>query len=365
MNIEYRELRFLIFFIPVFFLKLINITASDKLLVIVSISCFIFFTICILGNEKMGKAKIISMVFLVVFTSILVLTCGKQGAFFSAIMIVALSGIKSYKKIYKVLMAVGSIALLVSMYIERNGQEGARYINGQWVSIYKRSNILYISFFTVVCLYLFQQNKLKYKQLFTISVIGIIMYKYTGSRTGLLMLIGLVFLLIILRKPKIFHNRIINKLCIFSPLISLCISLFMTILYGNNSAVNILNMMMQGRIYQNNLFFNSYGIKLFGQHIFESMDANNYQVLDCAYMDMLICYGLLFTIIWILGSIVVIKYLYVNERYIEVAIMVVYSIYGISETFLPNCYLNVSLFLYAECLFYMIEHGKIKIKCIR
>lgn len=53
-KISYRELRFLVYFLPIFALKLMNITAENKALVWISIVCF---GIQIVGfiNEKMPK----------------------------------------------------------------------------------------------------------------------------------------------------------------------------------------------------------------------------------------------------------------------------------------------------------------------
>ena len=41
--------------------------------------------------------------------------------------------------------------------------------------------------------------------------------------------------------------------------------------------------------------------------------------------------------------------------------MIMYAVYGISETFLPNGFLNTSMFLYAEYFYYFTE-GTIKSK---
>ena len=98
---------------------------------------------------------------------------------------------------------------------------------------------------------------------------------------------------------------------------------------------------------------NTYSIKLFGRHIFEDFSPDNYWCLDCAYLDMLLCYGAIFSLIWIVLTKNVLKWLYRENRYIEVATVVAYSVYGISETFLPNGFLNVSIFLYAE---YIMGH---------
>lgn len=111
---------------------------------------------------------------------------------------------------------------------------------------------------------------------------------------------------------------------------------------------------MQGR-----LTHSTYSLKLLGQRIFESTDPSNFWNLDCAYLDMLICYGVGFAFLWIVSSILVIRWLYASGRYAEMAMMVTYAVYGISETFLPNCFLNVSLFLYAEWIYAKLQNSQL------
>ena len=115
----------------------------------------------------------------------------------------------------------------------------------------------------------------------------------------------------------------------------------------------VVNSMLQGRLELGRRYLNTYSIKLFGQHIFEDFSPDNFWCLDCAYLDMLLCYGAIFSLIWIVLTKNVLNWLYRENRYIEVATVVAYSVYGISETFLPNGFLNVSIFLYAE---YIMGH---------
>lgn len=63
----------------------------------------------------------------------------------------------------------------------------------------------------------------------------------------------------------------------------------------------------------------------------------------------------LFFVLWVFVNKAVIKYMYDNNRMIEVAILIMYSVYGICETFLPNCFLNISWFLYGEYLYARIK----------
>lgn len=355
MKLQYREFRFLLFFLPIYFLKLINITASNKLLIIVSFVCFLMVLFGFI-NERISKKVITIYMIFILYTTILVFTCNKQGAFFSLIMIVALYKI-NVKNIYKYCFLIGIFGVLVSSYLERNGAIGIRYIGGVWTEIFKRSNILYISFVTVVCFYLYMKKvqKVKISELIIIYAFSYGMYKYSGSRTGFLSIIILLILLFLFRYEFICKNVFIKLCCILSPLIGMIISLVTAYSYGQIPVMFVLDNMMQGRLAQGNAYLKKYSFKFFGQKIFESMDSNNFCNLDCAYLDMLICYGIIFGALWIWLSCKVIKYLYERKRYIEVATIVMYSVYGISETFLSNGFLNVSIFLYAEYVYFLLN----------
>lgn len=353
-RISYRELRFLVYFLPIFALKLMNITAENKELILVSIVCF---SVQIVGfiYEKMPKRSVILLVVAVMFTATLVITCGKQGAFFSVIMILGLYKVNPSRIVYKICLWIGIFFVSVSAYIERNGSESMRYVSGRWTSVYKRSNILFISFFAVLCLYLYLQKEKKVSvlKLSIIWIIGYGMYRYSGSRTGLLVLNVLIIMLFLLRNKKISNSRSVQFLCVNSPIIGFLLSYLMAFFYGKNQFLYVVNNMLQGRLELGHRYLNTYSIKLFGQHIFENFSSDNFWCLDCAYLDMLLCYGAIFTLIWVILTKNVLKWLYRENRYIEVATIVAYSMYGISETFLPNGFLNVSIFLYAE---YIMGH---------
>lgn len=356
MKITLREYRFLLFFLPVFFLKFLDFSASDKIFVITSIVCFVIMVIGIV-QEKYAWTKLLFFCMLVVYTGVLVITCGKQGAFFSAVTIMALDKINPKRNIYKCLLWAGTIGMLLSCYMQRKGILTIRYIGGEWTEVYKRSNILSVYLLALICLYLYAQEskRLSLYKIFIIAVLTYAMYKYTGSRTGLISLVVLLTLLISFRYKLFYKNVIIKWLCIISPLIGMISSFFCSYQYGKWPIINTLNSMLQGRLALGKKFLDRYELKLLGQHIFESTDQSNYAVLDCAYLDMLICYGVLFALLWLLVSCITIKYLYERERYIEVATIIAYAVYGISEAFLPNCYLNVSIFLYAECIFFFLD----------
>lgn len=357
MVLSKSELHFLIFFLPLFFAKLIDLTATDAELVAIAAFSFAFFIIKVL-HENFSRKELITWVFLGAFATLLMFVCGKEGFLFSIIMMISIRNV-DLTKIYKICFFFGIFGVLLSMYIAREGMYVPRY-NGTWQSVYKRSNILYISYMAIVSLFcLCKKNKFKFIHGILILIISVGMYKYSGSRTGIIVtLLLLIFILALSSKP-IRKSKIVKWVCSIFPIICCGINYFICCEYRKFDFLYILDRLMQGRLDMGKHFLDIYNVKLFGQKIFESTNANNYMVLDAAYLDMLLCYGLLFLILWLITTCIVIQYLYKQDRYVEIAVIMMYSVYGISETFLPNCFLNVSIFLYGEFAYSVFRKEKI------
>lgn len=358
MSISNREVAFLMFFLPIFSLKLLDTTAESNLLVVTSVVCTFFYLLYIFrGCYSKSLVKLFFILFS--YSFLLIFTCGKQGIFFSVLMLFAMNGIDMNKIIYKICTSVGFVFFILACYLNIEGDVTTRYFGGEWVEMTKRSNILYVSFIAVVSLYLLKNRyTIRAKHIIGLMFLGYVMYLYVGSRTGFLMVVLLVSLIALFKFTKIANNKIFRWCCFMTPVFGMLFSLFSAVCYGKYEFLNILDMIFQGRLYQNWQYLNRYGISILGQHIYEGSDKGEFWNLDCAYMDMLICEGLLFSVVWIIVSIAVIKFFYKRNRMIEVALLIMYSIYGISETFLINCFFNMSLFLYGEWLYNILIRKK-------
>lgn len=351
MRLNGNENIFLIYFLPLFVLKMIGFTADNVAFMVVGVLCALFILIIILSqkyNPKLFRIFLVSLL----YSMILVVTSGKQALFFTVLMIIAMKGVNLNRNILRICFYVGAISLLIACYLERASIDTTRYVNGEWVDVVKRSNILFVQYTAVVSIYLlWMRNHITNKHIIYIVITSIFLYLYTTSRTGIIAILFLIALISLFRIKKVRNNRVFKLLIVSSPLTSLSFCLCSAIFYGNGLFWEVLNMLLQGRIYQNSAFWHHYDLRLFGQHIIEKSDGTDMRILDCAYMDMIICQGILFALLWTTITIYVINYFYKKGRTIEVSIIVTYAIYGISETFLPNCFLNISLFLYGECLY--------------
>ena len=348
-----NETLFLIYFLLIYFLKLLNITAENVLLQVVSVLA-ICFAFVLFTRHRYTFRELITWIILFVIFVLITLCSHKEVALLSLITIFSFKNLNQ-KKLYSKIFFVGIFGVLISMIIEFDGEASNRFIGGEWVTIYKRSNILFIAFYTLIALYvLIKKGRISFKELVIIGILSFLMYQYTGSRTGILIATVFIVLALIFRIKCIRRSKIVYFLIMLLPIGCFFVSVLFSALYPSNGFVQTLDLIVQGRFRLGNLFLNTYTPQLFGQAIVESVDPNAFMVLDNAYLDMLLAYGVLFSIIWICVSTLVIRFLYKQGRMVEIALVCSYLIYGISETFLPNCFLNISLFLYAEYIHSLI-----------
>lgn len=358
MHLTKEEQIFSIYFIPLFILKILDITSENWVLKGIGVLCILLFFLNTI-NTKYDTKTFNFFLVLLSFSMVLVFTTGKQGIFFSVVMLLAMNGIQANYRIYKICFYLGLVFLLAACIANSKGSEVTRFINGEWVSMLKRSNLLFVSFTAVLSLYLFiYKERLNKGRILILYIVCYLMYTYVGSRTGLLAVFFLLMLISLLRIKQISNITVIKYSCYLFPLFCLLFCVYSGWQYNNSAFLQLLDMMLQGRITQNNAYFERYDISLFGQPIYESTNVNDYWVLDCAYMDMLICSGLIFTVLWIILNIYTIRFFYRRNKMVEVSILMMYALYGITETFLPNCFLNMSFFLYAEYLYKTVPKNK-------
>ena len=354
---KYEE-ALLFFYLPLFALKIMNVTADDLSLKLVGLLCFCgfaLFSYCQIYPRKFYNLFII----LILYASLLVFTSGKQAAFFSVVTLMLMYKVNMNRRMYRILFFWGIFFLLLVIGYESMHEVTTtqRYVNGEWVDIKKRNNILFVSFSAIVSLYLLMHRyKLKKRHIIYVFFASILMFGFVGSRTGLIVMLMLVGMLFLFEKKFFSKNIIIRMLCIYSPLYCMLFCVYSGLAYKNNAFLIILDMLLQGRIFQNHYFMTNYSALPFGQHIVEGADVGGeFLNLDCAYLDMLICEGIIFAVLWTIVSVKVIAYFYNRKRFVEVSILVMYALYGITETFLPNIFLNVSLFLYGEWILHELH----------
>lgn len=185
-----------------------------------------------------------------------------------------------------------------------------------------------------------EKKKIKlYNYLILILTMFIIDY-FSDSRSSEISLILLIIFIMFGR--KIFDNISMSKTkkIIFSNsfIILAIISLYITHLVNIKNAFGLyINELSSGRFFYTNLFYITYGIKMFGQKLLlvsteqAKLTHTSALVLDNAYMHILIRYGLVFFIIFANLFRKSFKRIFENKSFELFVIMFILLIYGLTE----------------------------------
>ena len=314
--VKKHDFFFLLYFLPLFFVKLLTFDASSNILKIVAVVCFLLFALQMVVEKKYQQKELMIWTLFGSFFALLVLTCGKEGALFSLIAIISMRKTR-IRRDQSILFYTGIIGVLLCLYMTRDTREAIRYVGGAWVSMTKRSNIAFISFFAVINMYLMAFRKNSIRIIGIVGILSFLVYRYTGCRTGIGCAAILLLLLFFYRYRWFQKSRIVKLLACATPTICFAISIAMVILYNRGNRIGILlNGVLQGRLRQGSLFMATYSPKLFGQKLAENFSASNFFVLDSAYLDMYLCYGIVFSLLWIGLTTYVIFWAYEKKNYI-------------------------------------------------
>ena len=202
---------------------------------------------------------------------------------------------------------------------------------------------------------IFANKRVTKKQACSICLYLCVMLVYavnTGSRTGLFVFL-LIFALIILEHDFKIVSKHKNIAGIFqySSLIVCGISIFIAALYNKFPNLLRLNTIFTNRLSSMAYFWNNYKPSLFGQ-ILTKVSTQQAEllntralVLDNMYINLILQYGVLFTIIFLLIYIITSKRLKTDNQYIYLIIMSGLAIYGFAEGLPLNIDYNVYLLL--------------------
>lgn len=239
----------------------------------------------------------------------------------------------------------------VNMWRAGSG-EVTRYALG-----YGHPNIFHLTFFVIVALLIHvRKGRLKLYQYLVIIFANIFFYRYTGSRTGVLLIFLLLLLNIInsgLSKKR--WGNFIYALPFITLIISVGVSIGFAQIYGSSALVDKLNIAFTNRIAYNSYYLKNYGITLFGNR---GLLADENALLDNSYVLIDLQYGVVALLI--LGILLVFACIVIkrSRRFEDVGIAISIMLYMIFESFGVNIFINF-LYLYsAPLLFNTVSYRK-------
>ncbi|TGY42445.1 hypothetical protein E5347_09510 [Clostridium sartagoforme] len=200
-------------------------------------------------------------------------------------------------------------------------------------------NTLGILTFQMICQYLYIKRKSNdYKKYIISTITMIFIYKATNSNTALLMSLMVVFLTFVYEKIikiKFNYNQIKNMSIVLLTLSSTILITLSGYFWMNPNQLNLSTMVT--RIWLIKKYLKAYGVNLFGNVISTGTDIvipgmpRGYYYLDNAYAWIIINFGIIVSVVLLIGIIYYLRKLIRYGEFNMLIIVFVYLIYAISE----------------------------------
>lgn len=352
LSVSLEDLPCWCFLVTIFFVKGFDLAISSGISLIL-LGIFFIFSLPKILSEKYTLTSMLLYCF-IIFIGVVNYIFGNSETFlFFGLALIVSRGFNP-KKVLKLGFYILSISLLLMVIFSTLGlienqqfvifREGEGFVQRNAFG-YSHPNAFHLSFFICSTLYLilyYRKSNIFIIVFFIILVF--LVYYFTKSRTGLLLSL-LSFILYYLFYRFDYLKTLFLK---FSPLlISICIVIpfALGVAYGHLSVANRLDSILSGRIYYISYLLNNFQIPVFGNSIY-----NNYVFFDSGVVSLLYESGLLAFIIFMFLLFSTMKYLRRKKEFSLVFLLVIFAMYGITESFFQSITSNISLFLFLYVL---------------
>ena len=178
-------------------------------------------------------------------------------------------------------------------------------------------------------------------------ILNFAIYSFSGSRTGFIITLLIVFLSLIVK----IKSKILRKFIIWIPFIiyvTLIIFSFITgFLYGKVEFIDKLNVLLNGRIKYSNYYLETYGLSFFGSNIQNDHNA----LLDNGYVYMYIQLGIIGLIYLTYLYYLICKEIKKSNNIYRAILLICFFIYIFTESFSVNIFMNIILLFSSESIF--------------
>lgn len=282
-----------------------------------------------------------------------------QASYFKGFLLIIAASNVPYKEILRICRKTTLVIIALSILLWIIGVSDSGVGRREAISIgFTHPNVA-AQMIMLVCLLWTSEvaENIKRQHYLLIEFVGILIYIITGSRTSTVVVIILP-LLLEFNKYFLKHRQIGKVPAFLLTYSQLLITIFAYIsarFLENSALFRSLNLILTSRLFLNYYVLNQHGIKLFGQNVTLQDQSgsvyNNIQNLynwsitcDCSYMVSLIVMGLIPTIIFLIGFIVLMKKAIKNRNYMVISIAVLLAMYSFTESQMLEVYRNFVYF---------------------
>lgn len=303
-------------------------------------------------DTKYEFRELFSILLLSILGIFIFYNTNKAGGFLSIIALIGLKGVDIRKLLklsffirlgaFLLLLFLTSFDIIQNMSITqyRGDSTIIRYFMG-----FSHPNQFHLSFIIILLLFIYiYYDRLGIIPICIFAALNVLVYFTSYSRTSTL--IGFLALgMLIWFKSNLFP-KVKQVVCLGIIPFGFLISIIPPLIYDKISYLRTIDRLLQWRITFSKHYLDSYPLRLFGNNV-----NSDPIVLDSGYVELIINYGLIFTLLYIAAYMILI-YRYVKmRRYNELLFIVCLSLYGITESFIPNLFINLSMIFMGELIF--------------
>lgn len=361
-EISWEEFLYYLFFGLLFAAKGIGLDEGQKLFTI----CVIAALFCLAVKLCVTKHSLKEWAVMLLLMALSCLTwksSGEKSAFFAVLVIIGMKNVP-IKRLLTVCMAIWSAAFWVSAVLGilhiRDGVVVVHQKLGlgpivRWSWGYTHPNVLHVSYFILVALLLYVLD-LNGKKLWKASALmfagNLFVFLYSVSYTGILLVTGYLLLNVYLdcRSRLIMVEKVLLQcilpFCVLFPLLGPFVT--------SGKVFDFFNKLFSTRFELVRNFYSNFSPSLFGTPAY--FETTGHLTLDSSFAYMLMYYGIIAFVLFMLGYAAVIHRFIRLGRKKELAIMLGIVVAGVTEQFLFNLsFKNLSFFFLGELLYELFK----------
>ena len=354
----------IVYFIGMLMLQISCVCVNVKFIAsytfLIKLASLIVLTYCCVFKLKYMKItyRKLFMLFIVFFIGIVSYYITKDITFLELFVLLLASMNFNFRTIVKIDFKCKVIVLLFVLICNKMGYATSEFLVTRGDMIRNAFGFYHPNTFGMYLMVIFFEylylNKDKKIRNLIIAVIFAIFIHYTSdTRSAIYSIIGISRLSLGDKYwVKIFKNKFIGYILNNIYLILLLISVITTMLYCSKISWALdLNEFLSNRLYLQSVFWNKYGLSLFGRNI------DYTSTLDNGYMKILLNYGLFTTLVYGLVNYTTLKKASFNKDYEVYFIVIILLLYSIAESSMLYVHFNIFI-LYFFCKNYIFDERK-------
>lgn len=273
---------------------------------------------------------------------------------FTAITLCCLKNI-DLKKLIKIIFYSKLISFIIMMFLSTSGiiennyilhyREGVEFVK-RYTFGYPHPNQAHMAFSLIVLIggYLYYE-KITIPKVLLLEVANYIMFCYTQSRTGFIVIFLYLIVLVLAKKIGII-KKVIAKLPNISFILFISLSFILAKLYSTNSLVQNLDSILTGRIRYMSILIENYNFPIIGNEMY-----NNYVLFDNGYFSLLYEGGIIAFAIFFYFAYKSNKILTKNNLIPESILVIFMSFYCMFESIYANSIMNPAILFFALSIY--------------